>query len=121
MVCEKLVFSKAAKSMSLGDRNSIRIFRKCVMTKRLTNINKVVFLTCFFHLVYRKQVRQAIINPDWDFAKIGIGGLDKEFNAIFRRAFASRVFPPEVVEQLGAFLHFLLHHSFNFFSLIFYE
>lgn len=32
---------------------------------------------------------------------MGIGGLDKEFNAIFRRAFASRVFPPEVVEQLG--------------------
>ncbi|XP_026678833.1 vesicle-fusing ATPase 2-like [Diaphorina citri] len=32
---------------------------------------------------------------------MGIGGLDKEFTAIFRRAFASRVFPPEVVEQLG--------------------
>lgn len=32
---------------------------------------------------------------------MGIGGLDSEFNAIFRRAFASRVFPPEVVEQLG--------------------
>lgn len=32
---------------------------------------------------------------------MGIGGLDKEFNAIFRRAFASRVFPPELVEQLG--------------------
>lgn len=32
---------------------------------------------------------------------MGIGGLDNEFNAIFRRAFASRVFPPEVVEQLG--------------------
>uniref|UniRef100_A0A1B6C6V7 Vesicle-fusing ATPase n=1 Tax=Clastoptera arizonana TaxID=38151 RepID=A0A1B6C6V7_9HEMI len=48
-----------------------------------------------------KQVRQSIINPDWDFQKMGIGGLDKEFNAIFRRAFASRVFPPEVVEQLG--------------------
>lgn len=48
-----------------------------------------------------KIVRQSIINPDWDFQKMGIGGLDKEFNAIFRRAFASRVFPPEVVEQLG--------------------
>ncbi|KAI5645245.1 ATPase family associated with various cellular activities (AAA) domain-containing protein [Phthorimaea operculella] len=48
-----------------------------------------------------KQTRQSIINPDWDFGKMGIGGLDKEFNAIFRRAFASRVFPPEVVEQLG--------------------
>ncbi|KAI8127984.1 vesicle-fusing ATPase 1 [Lucilia cuprina] len=48
-----------------------------------------------------KIVRQSIINPDWDFGKMGIGGLDKEFNAIFRRAFASRVFPPELVEQLG--------------------
>ncbi|GBM26023.1 Vesicle-fusing ATPase 1 [Araneus ventricosus] len=45
--------------------------------------------------------RQSIINPDWDFQKMGIGGLDKEFNAIFRRAFASRVFPPEFVQQLG--------------------
>lgn len=48
-----------------------------------------------------KVPRQSIINPEWDFQKMGIGGLDKEFNAIFRRAFASRVFPPEVVEQLG--------------------
>ncbi|XP_077502883.1 vesicle-fusing ATPase 2-like [Amblyomma americanum] len=47
-----------------------------------------------------KIVRQSIINPDWDFNKMGIGGLDKEFSAIFRRAFASRVFPPEVIEQL---------------------
>ncbi|XP_021938224.1 vesicle-fusing ATPase 1-like [Zootermopsis nevadensis] len=47
-----------------------------------------------------KVPRQSIINPDWDFQKMGIGGLDKEFNAIFRRAFASRVFPPEIVEQL---------------------
>lgn len=45
--------------------------------------------------------RQSIINPDWDFQKMGIGGLDKEFNAIFRRAFASRVFPPEFIQQLG--------------------
>ncbi|CAG9761013.1 unnamed protein product [Ceutorhynchus assimilis] len=47
------------------------------------------------------QVRQSIINPDWDFQKMGIGGLSNEFNAIFRRAFASRVFPPDIVEQLG--------------------
>jgi len=48
-----------------------------------------------------KMVKQSIINPDWDFTKMGVGGLDTEFNAIFRRAFASRVFPPEVMEQLG--------------------
>lgn len=32
---------------------------------------------------------------------MGIGGLDKEFSTIFRRAFASRVFPPDIVERLG--------------------
>ncbi|KAI0225598.1 Vesicle-fusing ATPase [Lamellibrachia satsuma] len=48
-----------------------------------------------------KQAFQSIINPDWNFSKLGIGGLDKEFSAIFRRAFASRVFPPEIVDQLG--------------------
>ena len=32
---------------------------------------------------------------------MGIGGLDSEFSAIFRRAFASRVFPPGLVEKLG--------------------
>lgn len=49
-----------------------------------------------------KLEHQSIINPDWDFTDMGIGGLDEEFNAIFRRAFASRVFPPEIMEQLGA-------------------
>ena len=43
----------------------------------------------------------ALISPDWDFKQMGIGGLDKEFSDIFRRAFASRVFPPDVVEQMG--------------------
>ncbi|XP_065661113.1 vesicle-fusing ATPase [Hydra vulgaris] len=43
----------------------------------------------------------SILNPDWDFSKMGVGGLDKEFSVIFRRAFVSRVYPPELVEQLG--------------------
>jgi vesicle-fusing ATPase len=45
--------------------------------------------------------RTALINPDWNFNDLGIGGLDKEFSAIFRRAFASRVFPPDLVKKLG--------------------
>lgn len=64
-----------------------------------------------------KVVRQSIINPDWDFSKMGIGGLDTQFNAIFRRAFASRVFPPEVMESLGCkhvkgILKFFLSHRY---------
>eukprot|EP00019_Armaparvus_languidus_P008564 CAMPEP_0168600342 /NCGR_PEP_ID=MMETSP0420-20121227/12715_1 /TAXON_ID=498008 /ORGANISM="Pessonella sp." /LENGTH=777 /DNA_ID=CAMNT_0008638391 /DNA_START=200 /DNA_END=2533 /DNA_ORIENTATION=+ len=38
---------------------------------------------------------------DWDFEQMGIGGLDDEFNAIFRRAFASRIYPPAVIAKLG--------------------
>ena len=43
----------------------------------------------------------AIIQPDFKFEDMGIGGLDSEFSAIFRRAFASRIFPPSLVEKLG--------------------
>jgi vesicle-fusing ATPase len=35
------------------------------------------------------------------FELLGIGGLDQQFEAIFRRAFASRVFPPALVQRLG--------------------
>ena len=36
-----------------------------------------------------------------NFEQLGIGGLETQFDAIFRRAFASRVFPPSVVQKLG--------------------
>lgn len=42
-----------------------------------------------------------VFRSDFDFEKMGIGGLDKEFSDIFRRAFASRVFPPAVIQKLG--------------------
>lgn len=48
-----------------------------------------------------KGATQSIISRDWDFTKLGIGGLDKEFSNIIRRAFATRLFPPEVVDKLG--------------------
>jgi len=43
----------------------------------------------------------AIIQPNFKFEDMGIGGLDSEFGAIFRRAFASRIFPTGLVEKLG--------------------
>jgi vesicle-fusing ATPase len=49
----------------------------------------------------KKAAPNAILAPNFKFADMGIGGLDQEFSAIFRRAFASRVFPPGLVEKLG--------------------
>ncbi|WVQ76632.1 hypothetical protein IAR50_006305 [Cryptococcus sp. DSM 104548] len=43
----------------------------------------------------------AILTPNFKFEDMGIGGLDTEFAAIFRRAFASRIFPPGLVDKLG--------------------
>lgn len=73
-----------------------------MLIERLLSLNLcgVVFFT---GKSKTRENRQSIINPDWNFEKMGIGGLDKEFSDIFRRAFASRVFPPEIVEQMGEY------------------
>ena len=43
----------------------------------------------------------SIFLSDFDFEKLGIGGLDAEFNQIFRRAFASRIWPSHIIQQMG--------------------
>ncbi len=42
-----------------------------------------------------------IIQPSWNFADMGIGGLDEQFNTIFRRAFASRMFSQKTIKEMG--------------------
>lgn len=49
----------------------------------------------------RRPAANSIIQPDFKFENMGIGGLDSEFSTIFRRAFASRIFPPGLVDKLG--------------------
>ncbi|KAG4429739.1 hypothetical protein IFR05_014773 [Cadophora sp. M221] len=49
----------------------------------------------------KRPAANSIIAPDFKFEDMGIGGLDKEFSSIFRRAFASRIFPPGLIEKLG--------------------
>lgn len=77
-----------------------------IQTGVLTPNSTVIFEKeegAFINLVGKskgKVTQQSLINPNWDFAKLGIGGLDKEFSTIFRRAFASRVLPIEIIEQL---------------------
>ncbi|KAI0479360.1 P-loop containing nucleoside triphosphate hydrolase protein [Xylariaceae sp. FL0804] len=45
--------------------------------------------------------KNPLVRPDFKFADMGIGGLDDEFSTIFRRAFASRVFPSSLVAEMG--------------------
>ena len=43
----------------------------------------------------------SIFHENFSFDKMGVGGLDKELANIFRRAFASRRFPPAFLEKYG--------------------
>ena len=52
----------------------------------------------------RRPAANSVVRPDFKFEDMGIGGLDKEFSDIFRRAFASRIFPPGLAEKIG------IHH-----------
>jgi vesicle-fusing ATPase len=42
-----------------------------------------------------------LFREDFNFASLGIGGLDEQMKTIFRRAFASRMFPPSFNRELG--------------------
>jgi len=43
----------------------------------------------------------AIVKPNFKFEDLGIGGLDEEFGALFRRAFVSRIYPAAWAQKLG--------------------
>jgi vesicle-fusing ATPase len=42
-----------------------------------------------------------LIDKGFNFEELGIGGLDEQFKEIFRRAFASRLVPPEILKRMG--------------------
>lgn len=49
----------------------------------------------------RRPAANSILQPNFKFEDLGIGGLDNEFSMILRKAFASRLFPPGLVQNMG--------------------
>jgi vesicle-fusing ATPase len=92
-------------AMSTGD-GSKQTFREPNARGILTNQTRVLFHRDGkgdFNLKpsMNKPNSNAILAPDFKFEDMGIGGLGNEFSTIFRRAFASRVFPPGLVAKIG--------------------
>jgi len=52
-------------------------------------------------LISQNKARDIFIGGEQSFEKLGIGGLAKQLSQIFRRAFASRIYPPEVIAKMG--------------------
>jgi len=44
---------------------------------------------------------EGLFKTDWNFENMNIGGLNKEFKELFRRAFVSRIYSSEVIAKLG--------------------
>ncbi len=44
---------------------------------------------------------QELFKANFNFLEMGVGGLDKQFEVIFRRAFSSRLIPEKILKNLG--------------------
>ncbi|TFK66559.1 vesicular-fusion protein SEC18 [Pluteus cervinus] len=83
------------------ERSHDNLYRGVIMEKTDVNILQAPGSGIKIKTSAKKAPANAIIAPNFKFEDMGIGGLDTEFSDIFRRAFASRVFPPGLVEKLG--------------------
>ncbi|KAF6808765.1 vesicular-fusion protein sec18 [Colletotrichum sojae] len=75
--------------------------RGALTRETLVNLFKATDAKIKIEVADHQQHSDPIISPDFKFEDMGIGGLHDEFSTIFRRAFASRVFPPALVAKLG--------------------
>lgn len=99
---------RSTQTIDLGDVEivapvSTSIEAKAILIKQ-TQINFFKGRDGLVNLKSSNSLRprsDAVIRPDFKFEDLGVGGLDREFTKIFRRAFASRIFPPAVIEKLG--------------------
>ncbi|KAL2710324.1 Vesicular-fusion protein SEC18 [Kluyveromyces marxianus] len=99
---------RSTQTIDLGDVEvvapiSTSIESKAILIKQ-TQINFFKGRDGLVNLKSSNSLRprsDAVIRPDFKFEDLGVGGLDREFTKIFRRAFASRIFPPAVIEKLG--------------------
>lgn len=110
-----LVIVHGAQVLNLAQLgNTERLMSEDLSTKGIlmgsTNINFFGAENSKVNLIKKKGAKTSmankpranpIINPDFKLENMGIGGLDTEFQQIFRRAFASRIISPDLVENLG--------------------
>ncbi len=60
---------------------------------------KIITTDSTINIVSSQQ--NEVFKSEFNFKEMGIGGLDKQFEIIFRRAFASRIVPEKILKDLG--------------------
>lgn len=72
------------------------------------NYNKIISLQTEIKIISTDKTiiisstdTKELFKGDFNFIEMGIGGLDKQFEIIFRRAFSSRLIPEKILKNLG--------------------
>jgi vesicle-fusing ATPase len=100
-------FNKPEESKETKEKKSSSTsteLKKSANRGLLLNVSKIkiVVKKDKANLIKLEEIEQAPIEiDDKPFEDLGIGGLNKEFGTIMRRAFASRMFPSHIIKQLG--------------------
>lgn len=88
--------------VDVGDFNGNRGENKRGIVVTQTEVNFVKASNSIMQLKGgSNRARTNLLMPNFKFESLGVGGLDEEFSTIFRRAFASRIAPPDYIEKLG--------------------
>ena len=72
-------------------------------TNQIIDDNTIVkFISTVKDIIVDSEVEPTtMFKSEFNFKELGIGGLDKQFEIIFRRAFASRAIPDKICKDLG--------------------
>lgn len=70
-------------------------------TINFSKASALVALTGKLNVHLESAAETSLFQKNFDFEALGIGGLNAEFNEIFRRAFASRIWPSHIIQQMG--------------------
>jgi vesicle-fusing ATPase len=70
-------------------------------TNLINNDTEIDVISASQNIIIPSAHNGNIFKSNFNFNEMGIGGLDKEFETIFRRAFTSRLLPQKILDDLG--------------------
>ena len=98
---DNIAFRAIVRDMEVGPVGPVGSLQACGLLQQATEFKFVKMPNQKLDLENTNQIQQVFSMPELSFGSMGIGGLDNQFAQIFRRAFASRIFPPDYMKRLG--------------------